>query len=393
VYQPSHCFGCRYPLRILVSVLLPFFLLGCSKGEEPVKAETPRPVKTVVVEAPDVGGVRKFPARIDALNKAELSFRVPGTIQDLPVKEGDLVDEGQLLVALDPTDFEIAVKDAQATFDRAESDYKRAQELVEKDFISRSDFDAKEAQFKSAEAALHQAKQDLSYTELKASFPATIAKRYVQRFEEVQAKQPVLAVHDSTQLEVKIDVPENVVLRMRPPGSDRPEPGRVPVTASFDNRPGKEFDLTLREVATRADPATQTFQVTFTMPAPEDFLVLPGMTATVTADFSKVAHSDSVFYLPAAAVTADESLKPFVWVVDEKDMKVHKRPVEVGRLSGWSIEIDGGLEPGDRVVIAGVGYLSEGMRVRLLPEREEAEPRPDEAPKEPPVSASGASES
>ncbi len=386
-------FGCRLSFCSLVLTAFPLLLVGCSQGEEPAAVETPRPVKTVVVEAPEAGGVRRFPARIDALNKAELSFRVPGTIQELPVKEGDRVEEGQLLAALDPTDFEIAVKDAQASFDRADSDYKRAQELVKKDFISRSDFDAKEAQFKNAQAALEQAKQDLSYTKLTASFPATVAKRYVQRFEEVQAKQPVLAVHDSSQLEVKIDVPENVILRLRPPGSDRPQTGRVPVTASFDNRPGKEFDLTMREVATRADPATQTFQVTFTMPAPKDFLVLPGMTATVTADFSKVAVSDSVFYLPAAAVTADESLGPFVWVVGEKQMRVHKTPVKVGRLVGWSIEIKGGLEPGSRVVTAGVGYLAEGMKVRLLPEREEAEPRPAEAPDESPVPESATSES
>ena len=368
-------------------VLVPL-LVGCSKSEEPVQAETPRPVKTVVVEAPDIGGVRRFPGRIDALNKAEVAFRVPGTIAELPVKEGDLVELGQLLVALDPTDFEIAVKDAQASFDRAENDFKRAQELVEKDFISRTDFDEKEAQFKSAQAALEQAKQDLSYTRLTASFPATVAKRYVQRFEEVQAKQPVLALQDSTQLEVRIDVPENIMLSIRPPGSGQPEAGRVPVTASFDNRPGREFDLTLREVATRADPKTQTFEVSFTMPAPKDFLVLPGMTATVTADLSKVATANTVFYLPAAAVTADESLQPFVWVVDETEMTVHRTPVEVGRLAGRSIAVMGGLTPGSRVVTAGVGYLAEGMQVRLLPEREEAEPRPDELPSEPPVPAS-----
>ena len=369
------------------------FLVGCSKNEEPVQAETARPVKTVVVEVPDIGGVRRFPGRIDALNKAEVAFRVPGTIAELPVKEGDPVEEGQLLVALDPTDFEIAVKDAQASFDRAENDFKRAQELVEKDFISRTDFDAKEAQFKSAQAALEQAKQDLSYTRLTASFPATVAKRYVQRFEEVQAKQPVLALQDSTQLEVRIDVPENIMLSIRPPGSGQPEAGRVPVTASFDNRPGREFDLTLREVATRADPKTQTFEVSFTMPAPKDFLVLPGMTATVTADLSKVATADTVFYLPAAAVTADDSLQPFVWVVDETEMTVHKTPVEVGRLTGRSIAVKGGLTPGSRVVTAGVGYLAEGMPVRLLPEREEAEPRPDELPSEPPVPASAPSAS
>jgi RND family efflux transporter MFP subunit len=373
-------------------VLVPL-LVGCSKSEEPVPAETPRPVKTVVVEAPDIGGVRRFPGRIDALNKAEVAFRVPGTIAELPVKEGDLVEQGQLLVALDPTDFEITVKDAQASFDRAENDFKRAQELVEKDFISRTDFDEKEAQFKRAQAALEQATQDLSYTRLTASFPATVAKRYVQRFEEVQAKQPVLALQDSTQLEVKIDVPENIMLSVRPPGSGQPEAGRVPVTASFDNRPGREFDLTIREVATRADPKTQTFEVSFTMPAPKDFLVLPGMTATVTADLSKVATADTVFFLPAAAVTADESLQPFVWVVDETQMTVHKTPVEVGRLTGRSIEVKGGLTPGNRVVTAGVGYLAEGMQVRLLPEREEAEPRPAEVPSESPVPASAPSAS
>jgi len=378
--QKLNPFGQGLSFRLAVCLAFPLLFAGCSKNDEPVAAETPRLVKTVVVEALDLGGVRKFPARIDALNKAELSFRVPGTIQELPVKEGDRVEEEQLLAALDPTDFEIAVRDAQASFDRAESDYKRAQELVKKDFISRSDFDAKEAQFKNAEAALQQAQQDLSYTRLTASFPATVAERYVQRFEEVQAKQPVLAVHDSKQLEVKVDVPETIMLRIRPPESDQPEAGRVPVFASFDKRPGEEFDLTLSEVATRADAATQTFQVTYTMEAPEDFLVLPGMTATVTADLRKVELDDSVLFLPAAAVTADESLGPFVWVVDEQEMKVRQNPVQVGRLSGWSIEIKGGLEPGSRVVTAGVGFLAEDMDVRLVPDREEAEPRPAEAP-------------
>jgi multidrug efflux pump subunit AcrA (membrane-fusion protein) len=133
--------------------------------------------------------------------------------------------------------------------------------------------------------------------------------------------------------------------------------------------------------------------MTFTMPAPEDFIVLPGMTATVTADLGAVAASDSVFFLPATAVSADESLAPFVWVVDEAEMRVHRNPVEVGRLTGWSIEITGGLEPGARVVTAGVGYLGEGMEVRLLPEREEAEPRPDEAPPGLPGPAANRSES
>lgn len=368
--------------QLSVCILLPALVAtGCSKREEPTVAEGPRPVKTIVVAAPKgAAGMRQFPARIDAMHKAELAFRVPGTIKELPVKEGDRVESGQLLAALDPTDYEIAVKDAQASFDRASKDFHRAKELVGKGFISRTDFDTKEAEYKNAEAALHRAKQDLAYTRLTASFAGIIAKRYVQRFEEVQAKQPVLAMHDTSLLEVKVDLPESVILRIRPSGTRRVHPGRIPVTAEFDSRPGRKFDLTLREISTRADPKTQTFEVTFTMPAPKDFQVLPGMTATVTADLRKVATSAPVIYLPATAVTADESLKPFVWVVDEQTMTVHRKPVKVGRLRGSSVEIKEGLEPGSRVVTAGVGQLAEGMKVRLLPQREEAEPRRDEAP-------------
>lgn len=378
---------CSVALSILVTS-------GCSKNEEPEAAAAPRLVKTIVVAAPETSGVRRFPARIDALYKAELAFRVPGTVQELPVKEGDRVVAGQLLVALDPTDYAIVANDARATFDRAKNDFERARELIKDGFISRSDFDAKEAEFKNAQAALDRAEQDLAYTRLTASFDGVVAARYVERFEEVQAKEPVLALHDNRLLEVKVDIPENVIMRLRPRGDDGTQGrNRVPVTASFDTRPGSELELTLREIATRADPKTQTFEATFTTPAPEDFLVFPGMTATVTADLSKAAITDPVVSIPATAVTADEGLDPFVWVVDEEAMRVHRNPVEVGRLSGWSIEVTEGLAPGTRVVTAGVGYLADGMPVRLLPQREEAERRPSEAPSELPAVAPVAAES
>jgi RND family efflux transporter MFP subunit len=301
-------------------------------------------------------------------------------VQTLEVKEGDQVEAGQVLMTLDPTDYQIALKDAQATFDQAESDYERAQELVEQDFISRTDFDAKEAAWKTAGAALERVKQDLAYTKLEASFDGVISQRYVERFEEVQAKQAVLAMQDNQSLQVKVDIPESVVLSVTPSDSGRAEPGRIPVTASFDNRPGQSFDLVLREISTRADAATQTFEATFSMTAPQDFLVFPGMTATVTADLSGVSAEDTPFILPASAVTADAEMAPFVWVVDEPDMMVRKVPVEAGRLRGSSIEVAADLVPGSRVVVAGVGYLAEGMEVRLLAAREEAEPRADEAP-------------
>ncbi|MBK5939505.1 hypothetical protein CCR96_09635 [Halochromatium roseum] len=371
---------------VVTLLLLPCCLVlsGCSQEAAPEGPPPVRPVKTLLVASPDLGGERSFPGRVDAEAKAELAFRVPGTVKELLVKEGDQVNEGDVLITLDATDYEIAARDAQATFDRAENDFKRAQELVKDGFISRTDFDAKEAEFKNAQAALERAQQDLDYTQLKASFDGTISQRYVERFEEVQAKQPVLAMQDNNSLQVKVAVPENIIRSLRPRnGEDQSTRDQVPTWASFDNHPGKRFALTMREVSTRADAATQTFEVTYSMPAPADFMVFPGMTATVTADLSKVTAGERVFSLPATAVTADAELEPFVWVVEEPALSVRKVPVEVGRLTGSSIEVEGGLEPGQRVVVAGVGYLADGMEVRLLTQREEAEPRADEVPVRP----------
>jgi RND family efflux transporter MFP subunit len=185
-------------LLILIGCVLLFS--GCTRNEEAQAKAPVRPVKSLVVETPDLSGERNLPGRVDAKKTAELAFRVSGAVQTLKVKEGDKVDAGQVLIVLDPTDYEIAVRDAQATFDRTENDFKRAQELVEDSFISLTDYDAKEAEFKNATAALERAKQDLVYPELKASFPGTISRRHVERFEAMQAKQAVLAMQDNDTL-------------------------------------------------------------------------------------------------------------------------------------------------------------------------------------------------
>ena len=96
------------PINALVPQLSIFALLslilltpGCSKKQEAVKTEEIRPVKTIVVKAPDAGGIRHFPGRIDANRKADLAFRISGKVQELFVKEGDFVKAGDLLAKLD----------------------------------------------------------------------------------------------------------------------------------------------------------------------------------------------------------------------------------------------------------------------------------------------------
>jgi RND family efflux transporter MFP subunit len=350
-------------------------LSGCSEPPPLEPIEIVRPVKSFLIEATSSGAIRTFPARIDAGRKAELSFRVSGVVQQLPVKEGDLVEAGQLVAALDPTDLQIVYNERKANYDKAKRNFTRAQELVKKGNIAKMDFDRLEAEFKSANALLKAAQQDLNYTKLTAPFTGRIARRHIETFEDIQAKQAIIDLQDTTELEVKFDVPESLLRGLKPEGETKDE---VSVTASFSDIPGRNFPLTFHEITTQADEKTQTFQVTYAMPKLESAIILPGMTASVTVDISRFDTSDITYTVPASAIVGDYKLDPQAWVIDPKSMTVHSRPVKVGRLLGERIEVFEGLRAGDRIVTAGTPFLVEGMKVRLMPDQEQARQRNDD---------------
>jgi RND family efflux transporter MFP subunit len=357
-------------------ILITVTLFGCDKPPPPDTKDVVRPVKSFVVEQPGSSDVRSFPARIGAGRKAELAFRIAGKVTQLSVKEGDHVEKDQLIAALDITDDKIAYNNQKASFDKAKKDYARAQELVKKGYISKMDYDRLEAEFKSSQSALESAQQALNYTKLTAPFKGVIAKRHIEIFEEVQAKQAILDLQDITQLEVKFDVPEGLVRELQPESElADPKRNQVPVSVSFSDLPGKSYPLTFREVSTKADAKTQTFQVTYTMQPVGDITILPGMTATAVVNLSGFLNKSQRYLVPATAIVGDVNLDPKAWVIDEQSMSVKSRKVKIGRLLGSRIEVLEGLKPGERIVSAGTPFLLEAMKVRLLPVREQAEPR------------------
>lgn len=365
---------------VLIGGLLMAGLVACGGTEPAVPVPTSRPVKVFLVEGGAADAVRSFPGKVNASQRAELAFRVSGKVQEVLATEGDLVQEGQVLARLDPADYELVLEDRQARFDNAKSNFKRASELVRAGNISRLDFDRMEAEYRSATAALSQARKDLEYTILTAPFAGRIAQRGVENFEEVAAKQAVIWLQNINQLDIVIDLPESLVRSIRGgvsrevgnPGHTEPA---VRATATFQGRGEQTFALQPKEVSTRADPQTRTFRATLTMPAPTEFTVLPGMTATVSLDLSGLVSVDSVKWVPAHAVQADAGLEPRVWLLDPVSMTVSPRTVSIGRLSGSMVEITDGLVGGEEIVAVGAPYLAEGMRVTRMAEREQAAPR------------------
>jgi RND family efflux transporter MFP subunit len=395
---------------------------GCSRSSAN-KAEAVRPVKTVVVSAGDDSSTRAFPGKVEAAKQVELTFQVPGLLASLPVREGQRVAQGDVVAQLRQEDFqarlaalqgdldraradlratragvrpeerqrlEAQVRSAEASLANALADYQRATQLLRSRTISRAEFDraesanrvaqenleaarqtleqsavgreedilAGEAVVRAIEARVVEASLQLADSTLRAPYDGVIAQRFVEQGQNVRAKQPIVKFQDLAEVEIDADIPESVMAEVR--SSDI-----VGVEAGFSAIPGRRFPVRIREVAQRADPVTRTFSVRVAMPVPEGVTLLPGMTATVSMTYRRAGILGGRIFVPISAIFKDGPDGRAVWVVGP-DQSVATRRVSTGEASGGRIEIVEGLRSGDRIAVAGVSFLRDGMKVRDL---------------------------
>lgn len=353
--------------RSVLSFYIIIFLLtlvGCDQTNVNLpKAEVIRPVKIFKVEDPTTQLFRNYPAEVEANADSKLAFRVSGQIVEFTVKAGNEVQKGQVLARLDAKDFKLTLDDRQARYDLAKSQFKRAELLLAGKLSSQSSFDEAKANLNVALSSFNVAKTDLDYTFLRAPFSGRIAKVFVEKHDHIQAKQAILDLQTRDLVDISIQMPEGIVSRINKDSHYQP-------TVIFDSHPDQEFLVTVKEWDTQADPSTLSYKVVFSLPSPKEFNVLPGMSANIRFDLSKITqNSVKNFWLPISAVFAGED-KPltsktrFVWKLDPKTMKVSRVEVMVGELKSEGIEVLSGLSAGEQIISAGVHFLTEGMQVR-----------------------------
>lgn len=416
------------PAKHVVIVAATFlFLTGCAEEEKTEGPEVVRPVRTMVLSSADSGDdTRTFPGKVQASRQVDLAFRISGPLVEFPVKEGQAVQQGDLLARIDPRDYktdlagvestlaearanlqsmragarpedikvlEAAVAAAKAQFQEAELNFKRFEKLYAKDVVSKAEYDryqsakdVAEAQLKTAsqnlekgkkgsrkediaamrsrirglEAQRERAEAALDDTCLKAPFSGVVSRKYVENFQDVNAKTPIVSLQDMSNIEILVDIPEKDMAI-----GDREDIVRI--TVRFDFLPDREFTAEIKEFGTQADPQTKTYPVTLTMPAPEDVSLLPGMTASTTGHMKRNGNGKAPgFTVPVSAVFADELGRQYAWVVDQDTMTVSKREIRVGSLTGKDIRVLEGLQAGEMIATAGVHFLRENMKVRML---------------------------
>ncbi len=334
-------------------------MASCGEKQEEIVEEVVRPVKSMLVGRPVVGMAKVFPGKIEASQVADLAFQVSGRLIEFPILEGQMVQKGQLIAQLEPRDFEIVVNETRAKRDLAAVELNRSEQLLAREVASQSTVDKKRAALEISRAGLEAAERDLAYASLRAPFSGLIARKYVENFQNVKAKELIVRFQDIEHVDISLDLPESLVI-------DLGESQEPTMEVEFESVPGRFFTAKYKEHKSEADPATQTYNVILTMEAPEDLTVLPGMTVKVRTTLQTRDVSSAQFLIPASAVFADEKGQPFVWLVDPETHRVKAQSIKVGVLARDSIYVEKGLKQGARIVTAGVHFIRENMKIKPM---------------------------
>lgn len=350
----------RYVLALLAALGLAG-LAGCSESE-PV-AVAPRPVM-VVQPQPAMQTVESFPGEVRARYEPELAFRIGGKVTERQVDTGERVRKDQPLASLDPQDVKLQldgmraqVAAAEANLRVARAEHERYQKLMTRQLVSRSQFDAAENAWRSAQAQLQQARaqfdvasNQVDYAVLRATRDGVIAQRRVEVGQVVAAGQTVFVLAADGEREVAINLPEQAL--------ERYAIGQ-PVSVELWSQPGVEYAGEIRELSASADERTRTYAARVAFRDGEVPAEL-GQSARVAIR----GESEVSLAVPLSAVTAEQG-ETFVWRLTP-EQTVERVMVRTGAYGEELVPVLDGLRANDWIVLAGVQLLDQGQPVRAV---------------------------
>jgi len=320
---------------------------GEAEGDD---AKTPVPVEVAAVSEGSVSAYTSSTANLVAENEVKVLSEVEGRVLTLRVEEGDWVKNGQVLATLVRDDQAIAFKKAQLQETNARAAFDRATELVERELISREEFDKLSIDYEIAQQELAEAEWALKKTTIIAPFSGRITARMTQLGQHVRPGDELFQVTDFDPLVARIYLPERDVLGLEE-GQD--------VQIRLDAATEVYFAGRIRQISPVVDTSTGTVKVTVEATEPPE-QVRPG--SFVTVNIVRVTHSDALL-LPREAVLR-ELQKAHVYVAE--DDVAEKRAVTLGLEEGELIEVLSGVAAGDRVIVTGQGGLKDGSAVKIL---------------------------
>lgn len=352
-------------IALIISIII---LASCSSGEDD-NAQV-RAIKTITIEGALGGQNRRISGVVESAQRADLSFEIPGRVATVPVKLGTPVQAGQPLATLDAQPYQLAVDSATAELTKSQAilmdkktDYTSKNKLYEDGrYVAKTvvdtayaDYQAAEQNVNSAKAKLELATRDLAHTVLTAPYTGEVAAIYVDPANNVASGQVVMELLGEGGMEVALALPE--ALRAKTQIG-------MPVSIIFPSLNNAKTTGHVSEIAARATEGNA-FSVKIAIENIEG--VYAGLTAEVL--FTYAGSDENVVYLvPAVSIAPPESDNEdgFIYVYQPEAGTVLKTPVKLRGLQGTQVEITDGVQPGDIIAIAGVHFLNDGQKVKLM---------------------------
>jgi len=343
-------------LRLVVCLCV--FFVGCSgePGDSPVSnASVPdKPLFVVNVAVEEVRGVTMrdvlvLPGQTEALHDVRLAAQRGGVVEWTGVTEGDAVSVGETIARIDLAALEAGRDRARANLGLAEDQLRRRRDLYARGVLAKEELDQAQNELTSAQTLLREAEVAYSHGSVTSTLAGVVNKLHVDPGEFVGEGDPVADIVNVATMRVNFDVPEGDV-RFLAQGQK--------VLVQLDTYPERQWEGVIDFVAWKADPATRTFQVRVVVDN-ADGTMRPGM----------IARGAFLRRLIENAVTAplftvqDKGGERIVFV--EQDGQAVARTVELGVIEGDRVQVLEGLEPGDRIIIAGHREVEDGTKVNV----------------------------
>jgi membrane fusion protein (multidrug efflux system) len=290
-----------------------------------------------------------LPGQTEALHDVRLAAQRGGVVEWTGVTEGDTVGVGEPIAHIDLSALAAARDRARANLGLAEDQLRRRRDLYARGVLSKEELDQAQNELTSAQTLLREAEVAFSHGTVTSTLNGVVNTLHVDPGEFVGEGDPVADIVNVAIMRVNFDVPEGDV-RFLAQGQK--------VSVLLDTYPERQWDGVIDFVAWKADPATRTFQVRVVVDN-KDGAMRPGM----------IARGAFLRRLIENAVTAplftvqDKGGERVVFV--ERDGLAAARTVELGVIEGDRVQVLEGLEPGDRIIVAGHREVEDGTRVNV----------------------------
>ena len=342
-------------------------LTACKEKLEIV--EVVRSIKTITVSKQASEKIYKFSGVVAAVDSSGLSFQVGGQVISVEVDIGDRVTKDQVLAVLDPEPYQLDVDAIKAELIKAKdnvakskAEYERQKRIFEQGAGAERFVEVSEYNYKAARSAvnyqvarLDQVNRNLRKTKLLAPYDGTIAWRSVQPNEEVGIGQKIFEINATGKMEVQLAVPETTIDQIHIDD---------PATITFPTLPGETAQGRISYIGSAAVKANA-FPVKVELSDPNE-KVLPGMTAEANL-IVKAENQKPGFIVPLQALLpAPEANRGFAFVYDPQTSTVKKTAVSSRGMEDKEAIVSEGLAAGDIIAVAGVSFLADGMKVKLM---------------------------